>query len=826
MILDIFDPVKRNIKRYWEIVNIVNSFEEKISKLSDEELAYKTTEFKERLSQGEPDSSILPEAFAVVRETSKRTIGMCPFDVEILGGIVLYNGGNSEMKTGEGKTLVATLPLYLNALQGKGGHLVTVNDYLAKRDSEWMGPIYKFLGLSVGLIQHDSSYEERRKAYQSDITYGTNNEYGFDYLRDHMAGSKEQIVQRELYYAIVDEVDNILIDEARTPLIISGPSEESTEMYYTAKKVADKLEEGVDFEGDDKLKTVNLTPQGVKKVESVLRIDNLFDEKFVDVVKHINQAVKAKKYFGKDVDYIVKDGEVIIVDEFTGRLMFGRRYSDGLHQAIEAKEGLSVRSESQTLATITFQNYFRLYKKLAGMTGTAFTERDEFKEIYNLDVYVIPTNKPVIRLDHSDVVYKTESAKFRAIVKEIKELNNKGQPVLVGTRSIEKSERLSHMLNKEGIPHHVLNAKIDDNEKNEKEAMIIKDAGQYKMVTIATNMAGRGVDIKLGPRITDLGGLFILGTERHEARRIDNQLRGRSGRQGDPGESQFYVSLEDELMRIFGGDTIKNLLTTLNVDENEPIQHSILSRTIESAQKKVEGYNFSVRKNLLDYDNVLEKQREVVYAERDKIFNQDSIKEEILGMVSEIANNVVLVHYSENSEVDSQNIKTLQSSLSALFNRPVYLDFDKMESLSQEAISDTINNLALNLYTEKEKEIGPELMRQVEKYILLRSIDSNWKDHLYTMDDLKEGIGLRAYGQQDPLIAYQIEAHELFDGMMERVKDDTVRTLFRITINKEEKDNSSDKEKSNDKRENTSISKDNRKKRREEEKKLKKMRKL
>ncbi|MGB9695196.1 MAG: preprotein translocase subunit SecA [Caldisericaceae bacterium] len=815
MLLDIFDPVKRNLKHYWELVGYINSFEQTISSLSDSELAHKTIEFKERLANGESDLAILPEAFAVVREAAKRTIGMRHFDVQILGGMVLYNGGIAEMKTGEGKTLVATLPLYLNALQGHGGHLVTVNDYLAKRDSEWMGPVYKFLGLSVGLIQHDSTYEERRSAYSADITYGTNNEFGFDYLRDHMAVSKEQIVQRELYYAIVDEVDSILIDEARTPLIISGPSEESTEMYYTAKKVADRLEENVDYEGDEKLKTVNLTQDGVKKVEGILRIDNLFDERFVDIVKHINQAIKAKKYFNNEVDYIVKDGEVIIIDEFTGRLMFGRRYSDGLHQAIEAKEGLRVQSENQTLATITFQNYFRLYKKLAGMTGTALTEAKEFKEIYNLDVYVIPTNKPVIRIDLPDVVYKTEAAKFNAIVQKIEELYKKGQPVLVGTRSVEKSERLSSMLKKKGIPHNVLNAKY-----HEKEAEIIKDAGEFKMVTIATNMAGRGVDIKLGNGITDLGGLFILGTERHEARRIDNQLRGRSGRQGDPGASQFYISLEDDLMRIFGGDTIKNMLTTLKVDEDEPIQHPILSRTIESAQKKVESYNFGIRKNLLDYDNVLEKQREVVYAERDKIFKQDSIREEILGMISEVTSNIIAAHFSENAMMDSENVKVLQSALSALFNRPISFDLSKVENLSKEAATEEIVNLALNLYAEKEAEFGPELARQIEKYILLNSIDSNWKDHLYAMDDLKEGIGLRAYGQQDPLIAYQIESHDLFDGMLERVKDDTVRTLFRVVINKEEKP------KEEIEKENTSISKDDRKKRRVEEKKLKKKRKL
>ncbi|MGB9833282.1 MAG: preprotein translocase subunit SecA, partial [Caldisericum exile] len=521
--------------------------------------------------------------------------GMRHFDVQILGGLVLFHGGIAEMKTGEGKTLVATLPLYLNALEGHGGHLVTVNDYLAKRDALWMGPIYKFLGLTVGVIQHEEAFLvdwedkekftvklvpcSRRQAYLADITYGTNNEFGFDYLRDHLVVSEDEMVQRELYYAIVDEVDSILIDEARTPLIISGPAEESTEMYYVAKKVADNLVKDIDYETDEKLKTASLTQDGVKKIEKLLHIDNLYDERFVDLVKHINQALRAKEFFHRDVDYIVKDGEVIIVDEFTGRLMFGRRYSDGLHQAIEAKEGLRVQSENQTLATITFQNYFRMYKKLAGMTGTALTEAREFKEIYNLDVYVIPTNKPVIRIDHPDVVYKTEDAKFRAIVKKIEELYKKGQPVLVGTRSIEKSERLSKMLKRLNIPHNVLNAKY-----HEKEAEIIKDAGQYKAVTIATNMAGRGVDIKLGEGVAELGGLFVLGTERHEARRIDNQLRGRSGRQGDPGESQFYLSLEDELMRLFGGDQVKSILTTLRVDEDEPIEHPLLSRIIENAQ--------------------------------------------------------------------------------------------------------------------------------------------------------------------------------------------------------------------------------------------------
>lgn len=840
MLLDIFDPVKRNLKKYWEIVTVVNSFEEQISKLSDSELKTKTVEFKERLSKGEEGQSILPETFAVVREVAKRTVNMTPFDVQVLGAIVLYNGGIAEMKTGEGKTLVATMPLYLNALQGKGGHLVTVNDYLAKRDSEWMGPIYSFLGLTVGLIQHDSSYEDRRQAYNSDVTYGTNNEFGFDYLRDHMALGPEQIVQKELYYAIVDEVDSILVDEARTPLIISGPSEESTSMYYTAKKVADNLIEGVDFEGDEKMKTIDPKEEGMHKIEKMLHNDNLYDEKFteeemvnVDAIQtlreqnqkmraHINQALKARQYFNKDVDYIVKDGEVIIVDEFTGRLMFGRRYSDGLHQAIEAKEGLAVKSESQTLATITFQNYFRLYKKLAGMTGTALTEKDEFKEIYNLDVYAIPTNEPVIRNDRPDVVFKTESAKFRAIVKKIKELYVKGEPVLVGTRSVEKSERISTMLKKENIPHNVLNAKY-----HEKEAMIIKDAGQYKMVTIATNMAGRGVDIKLGSGITDLDGLFILATERHEARRIDNQLRGRSGRQGDPGESQFYVSLEDDLMRIFGGDTIKRVLTTLKISEDEPIEHPLLSRTIEGAQKKVEAYNFSIRKNLLDYDNVLEKQRELIYSERDKIFRQESVKNEVIEMLKDVIEKIFLAHYPENEEIEEQNIIELENALSQVFNRKIKFDINSISNSSKEHILNDVLENAIKIYEEKEQYIGTELMRKVEKYVLLRMIDSNWKDHLYAMDDLKEGIGLRAYGQQDPLMAYQVEGHDLFDNMMARIEDDTVKTILRIEIQKEEtKQNKKEEEKPKEDNQETSISKEERQKRRQLEKKLKKKRKL
>ena len=804
MLLDFLDPVKRNLKKYWDTVQKINEAEASISLLSNEELAKKTEEFKERLEKGETTSDILVEAFAVVREVAKRTLGMRHFDVQLLGGLVLFHGGIAEMKTGEGKTLVATLPLYLNALVGHGGHLVTVNDYLAKRDALWMGPIYKFLGLKVGVIQHEEAFLvewddrekfttklvpcSRKEAYLADVTYGTNNEFGFDYLRDHLVVSPLDMVQRELYYAIVDEVDSILIDEARTPLIISGPAEESTEMYYVAKKVADNLIKDVDYETDEKLKTASLTQDGVKKIEKMLRIDNLYDERFVDLVKHINQALKAKEFFHRDVDYIVKDGEVIIVDEFTGRLMFGRRYSDGLHQAIEAKEGLRVQSENQTLATITFQNYFRMYKKLAGMTGTALTEAREFKEIYNLDVYVIPTNKPVIRIDHPDVVFKTEDAKFRAIVKKIEELYKKGQPVLVGTRSIEKSERLSKMLKRVGIPHNVLNAKY-----HEREAEIIKDAGQYKAVTIATNMAGRGVDIKLGEGVAELGGLFILGTERHEARRIDNQLRGRSGRQGDPGESQFYLSLEDELMRLFGGDQVKSLLTTLKVDEDEPIEHPLLSRIIENAQKKVEAYNFSIRKNLLDYDNVLEKQREVIYKEREKILKEPSIRDEIIDMIKEVIRVTISAHFVED-ELDDDRRSELEKALSNLLGRNIKLE--NANTIKREALIESVEDLALKLYEEKEMRFTPEIMRNVEKYLLLRNIDSNWKDHLYAMDELKEGIGLRAYGQKDPLLEYQIESRALFDAMLDRIKYDTVFMLYRVELSKEEpKDNKKEEHK-------------------------------
>ncbi|MGB9769141.1 MULTISPECIES: preprotein translocase subunit SecA [Caldisericum] len=802
MLLDFLDPVKRNLKRYWDIVKKINEIEEDISSLQNEDLAKKTYEFKERLARGETTSDLLVEAFAVVREVAKRTLGMRHFDVQILGGLVLFHGGIAEMKTGEGKTLVATLPLYLNALVGHGGHLVTVNDYLAKRDALWMGPIYKFLGLTVGVIQHEEAFLvdwedkekftvklvpcSRRQAYLADITYGTNNEFGFDYLRDHLVVSEDEMVQRELYYAIVDEVDSILIDEARTPLIISGPAEESTEMYYVAKKVADNLVKDIDYETDEKLKTASLTQDGVKKIEKLLHIDNLYDERFVDLVKHINQALRAKEFFHRDVDYIVKDGEVIIVDEFTGRLMFGRRYSDGLHQAIEAKEGLRVQSENQTLATITFQNYFRMYKKLAGMTGTALTEAREFKEIYNLDVYVIPTNKPVIRIDHPDVVYKTEDAKFRAIVKKIEELYKKGQPVLVGTRSIEKSERLSKMLKRLNIPHNVLNAKY-----HEKEAEIIKDAGQYKAVTIATNMAGRGVDIKLGEGVAELGGLFVLGTERHEARRIDNQLRGRSGRQGDPGESQFYLSLEDELMRLFGGDQVKSILTTLRVDEDEPIEHPLLSRIIENAQKKVEAYNFSIRKNLLDYDNVLEKQREVIYKEREKILKEPSIRDEIIEMIKEVVATTVNAHYV-TEELDDERKVELEKALTNILGRNVRLG--EVSNIKKDELIEQIQDLAVKLYEEKETRFTPEIMRNVEKYLLLRNIDSNWKDHLYAMDELKEGIGLRAYGQKDPLLEYQIESRALFDAMLDRIKYDTVFMLYRVELApKEENKTKNDK---------------------------------
>ncbi|HHV71739.1 MAG TPA: preprotein translocase subunit SecA, partial [Clostridia bacterium] len=625
------DPNEKEIKCLQKTVEIINNLEAEISSLSDEELKGKTGEFKNRLEKGESLDSILPEAFAVVRETSRRVLNMRHFDVQLIGGMVLHAGKIAEMKTGEGKTLVATLPAYLNALTGKGVHIVTVNDYLARRDSEWMGQIYRFLGLKVGLIVHGLDYDQRKEAYAADITYGTNNEFGFDYLRDNMVLNKEHMVQRELNYAIIDEVDSILIDEARTPLIISGPGEKSTDLYIQFAKIVPRLKEGEDYLVDEKAKTVVPTEECIAKVEKMLNIDNMYDDRHMELTHYLNQALKAYALMRRDRDYVVKDGEVIIVDEFTGRLMYGRRYSDGLHQAIEAKEGVKVERESQTLATITFQNYFRMYNKLAGMTGTAATEAEEFRKIYGLDVVVIPTNKPMIRVDYPDVIYKTERAKFNAVVEEIAERHSKGQPVLVGTISIEKSEELSKLLKKKGIPHHVLNAKY-----HEKEAEIIAEAGQRGAVTISTNMAGRGTDIVLGEGVAELGGLHVIGTERHESRRIDNQLRGRAGRQGDPGSSRFYVSLEDDLMRLFGSDNISGIMDKLGMEEDVPIEHPLITKAIENAQKKVEGRNFSIRKQVLEYDDVMNKQREIIYDQRRRVLEGDNLKDAIFQMIDDV----------------------------------------------------------------------------------------------------------------------------------------------------------------------------------------------
>ncbi len=805
----LFSSDDRELKRLSNYVEKINSLESEIEKLSNDELKNKTDEFLKRIENGESLEDILYEAFAVVRETSKRTIGLRHFDVQLMGGVVLHEGKIAEMKTGEGKTLVATLPIYLNSLLGRGVHLVTVNDYLAKRDALWMGPIYKFLGRTVGVIQHESSFLvdwddpnkfsvklvpcSRKDAYLADITYGTNNEFGFDYLRDNMAISLDQIVQRELFYAIVDEVDSILIDEARTPLIISGPSEKSTQIYYRAAQIAKQLKIDEDFTADEKEKNVTLTESGVKKVEKFFGVENLYSSDNVDLVSHVIQALRALVHFKKDVDYIVKDGEVIIVDEFTGRLMFGRRYSDGLHQAIEAKEGLKVKEESQTLATITFQNYFRMYKKLAGMTGTAKTEEDEFVEIYGLPVVVIPTNKPMIRIDYPDVVYRTEKIKFKKIIEEIKECYKIGRPVLVGTRSIEKSEILSSMLKREGIPHQVLNAKY-----HEKEAEIIKHAGEKGMVTIATNMAGRGVDIVLGEGVKELGGLHIIGTERHESRRIDNQLRGRAGRQGDPGSSRFYLSLEDEILRIFGGDMIKKLMDFFKMDDT-PLEHPLLTKTIENAQKRVEAYHFEIRKHLLEYDNVLNKQREVIYRERRRILEKANLREDVLKFLEENINEICEIYLSKTlEEKDYDGLSKAFLDLTQILIPP-----DELGKIRESDVKKVLFEIAQKRYIDKENSLrelaknveeiknnfGEDPLREIERYILLRIIDNKWKDHLYNMDHLKEGIGLRAYGQEEPLIAYQLEGFELFQSMMKSIREDWIKFLFRVEITIERKKN-------------------------------------
>ena len=760
----------------WPIVRRINDLEPKLAGLSDASLQEKTFEFKNRLANGETLDDILPEAFAVVREASRRVTGMRHFDVQLLGGIVLHRGDIAEMRTGEGKTLVATLPVYLNALTGKGVHVVTVNDYLATRDSEDMGRIYKFLGLSVGLIVHDLTYDQRRRAYNADVTYGTNNEFGFDYLRDNMVISEDQMVQRPLNYCIVDEVDSILIDEARTPLIISGPGEKSTDLYYTLAGIVKTFTKD-DYTMDEKQKTIAPTDSGVAKVEKMLGISNMFDNEHLDLNHLVIQALRARFMMHRDKDYVVKNGEIVIVDEFTGRLMFGRRYSDGLHQSIEAKENVKVQGESKTLATITFQNYFRMYEKLAGMTGTAKTEEDEFNKIYKLDVYVIPTNKPAIRKDLPDVIYKTKNAKYRAVVREVKKRHATGQPILVGTTSINQSEILSQLLDKENIVHNVLNAKY-----HEKEAEIIKNAGQKGMVTIATNMAGRGTDIKLGPGVAELGGLMIIGTERHESRRIDNQLRGRAGRQGDPGTTQFFLSLEDDLMRIFGSDNISKFMDKLGMDEDEPITAKMITRSIEKAQKKVESHNFEIRKYVLEYDDVMNQQREVLYGQRRQVLTADSLRDTIMGMVDDIIHDGLDKYADEKLYPEEWDFAGLLAQMQQYFVPKNATTVEELENLSRVEVQDKLKQIAVDLYDERLKEIGETTMKELEKAIMLRVVDSKWMDHLDAMDALKEGINLRAYGQKNPLVEYKFEAYEMFEEMIDSIKRTVVTFLYHIQV--------------------------------------------
>ena len=764
---------ERELKKMKPVVRQINDLEPQMTALSDTSLQEKTFEFKRRLAAGETLDDILPEAFAVVREASRRVLGMRHFDVQLLGGIVLHRGDIAEMRTGEGKTLVATLPVYLNALSGKGAHVVTVNDYLATRDSEEMGQVYKFLGLSVGLIVHDLNYEQRRRAYAADVTYGTNNEFGFDYLRDNMVISKEQMVQRPLHYCIVDEVDSILIDEARTPLIISGPGEKSTDLYYTLAAIVKRLTPE-DYTMDEKQKTIAPTDSGVAKVEKMLGIDNMFDNEHLDLNHLVIQALRANFMMHRDKDYVVKDGEIVIVDEFTGRLMFGRRYSDGLHQSIEAKENVKVQGESKTLATITFQNYFRMYKKLSGMTGTAKTEEDEFNKIYKLDVYVIPTNRPSIRKDLPDVIYKTKNAKYRAVVREVEKRHATGQPILVGTTSINQSEIISRLLKEKNIVHNVLNAKY-----HEKEAEIIKDAGQKNTVTIATNMAGRGTDIKLGEGVPEMGGLMIIGTERHESRRIDNQLRGRSGRQGDPGSTQFYLSLEDDLMRIFGADNISRFMDKLGMEEDEPIEHSMITKSIEKAQKKVEAHNFEIRKYVLEYDDVMNQQREVLYAQRRKVLTSDSLKETILGMIDDIILDGLTTYANEKLYPEEWDFAGLLGLMEQYFVPKGSITVAELENLSRPEVQEKLTELAVDLYDRREAEIGSETMRELEKAIMLRVVDSKWMDHL---DAMKEGINLRAYGQKNPIVEYKFEAYEMFEEMVESIKRTVVTFLYHVQV--------------------------------------------
>ncbi len=848
---------ERELKRIEPLKQKVLSYEEEYRRLSDEQLKAKTEEFKNRISSGETLDDILPEAFATCREAADRVLGMRHFPVQILGGIVLHQGRISEMKTGEGKTLVATLPAYLNALSGKGVHIVTVNDYLAKRDSEWMGKLYRFLGLSVGLIVHGMRKDDKRAAYNADITYCTNNELGFDYLRDNMVTYKEEKVQRGHNFAIVDEVDSILIDEARTPLIISGQGDKSTDLYTTAnafarslkmvkvKEMDDKAtDEQADYDGDfvvdEKARTATLTPQGVLKAEQFFKIENLNDRENIEIAHHINQAIRAHGIMKRDVDYVVKDGEVIIVDEFTGRLMFGRRYNEGLHQAIEAKEGVKVEHESKTLATITFQNFFRLYSKLSGMTGTALTEEAEFQEIYKLDVVEIPTNKPLARFDDNDAVYKTERGKFEAVIERIIECHEKGQPVLVGTVTIEKSELLSAMLKKRGIAHNVLNAK-----HHEKEAEIIAQAGKFGAVTIATNMAGRGTDIMLGgnaeylakaalrhdglseeiiaeatgfgdtldpdiinaraafkkyydeykseiapeaQKVKEAGGLCIVGTERHDSRRIDNQLRGRAGRQGDPGVTKFYISLEDDLMRLYGGERISTMMDTLRVDENMPLESGMLSKTIESAQRKKEGMNFAARKSVLEYDDVMNKQREIIYGQRNKVLDGENIKESIIKMIDETVDSYTRVYLSDDAVHDNWDVNGLREHFLGWITDKGDLNFtvEQLADTDADEVAESLKQKAHTVYEAREAEFGSELMREIERVMLLRSVDTNWMDHIDNMDQLRQGIGLRAYGQHDPVVEYRNESYDMFSAMTDAIREETAKLVLTVRVKRDE----------------------------------------
>lgn len=772
------DPNAKELKNIQPLVEKINALEPEMEKLSSANLQAKTQEFKLRLQKGETLDQLLPEAFAVVREAAKRMTGMRHYDVQMIGGVVLHRGKIAEMRTGEGKTLVATLPVYLNALTGKGVHVVTVNDYLARRDSEDMGRIYRFLGLSVGLIVHDMDFPDRKAAYRADITYGTNNEFGFDYLRDNMVVDMDQMVQRELHYCIVDEVDSILVDEARTPLIISGPGEKSADLYKVIAHIVSNMKEGEDYTVDEKQKQVAPTEVGIAKAEKMLGVDNLYDtEHGVDFSHHIMCAIKAKALMIRDRDYVVKDGEVIIVDEFTGRLMYGRRFSEGLHQAIEAKEGVQVQRESQTLATITFQNYFRMYEKLAGMTGTAKTEEQEFQKIYGLDVIVIPTNKPMIRTDFPDVIYKTRAAKYRAVVKEIVELHKAGRPVLVGTTSITQSEELSSMLKKQGVPHNVLNAKY-----HEKEALIVADAGQPGQVTIATNMAGRGTDIVLGEGVAALGGLHILGTERHESRRIDNQLRGRCARQGDPGSSRFYLSLEDDLMRLFGSDNIKGMMDKLGMDEDEPIENKLVTRSIENAQKKVEERNFNIRKQVLQYDDVMNQQREVIYKERRKVLEQADLRETVMEFTHKTVDRALTMYCPPEAYSEDWDLKNLVKYCEEFFAPFGELKEENLADLSREELDEYLHKLADDIYAQREADISPEIMRELENLVMLKVVDNHWMEHLDAMDMLREGVGLRAYGQKDPLVEYKFEAFDMFEAMIEAIEDDVVKYMYRVNV--------------------------------------------